>query len=258
MSFVKYEQKGTTGILTLSRPEALNALNQQLLKELEQQIQSISEAKQIRCLILTGEGEKAFVAGADIKEIHALGKDEALSFSRYGQKVFALLEELYCPTIAAVNGFALGGGLELALSCDFIYCNDKAKLGLPESTLGLIPGFGGTVRLARRIGPALAKEWSFGGGMVKSEEALRVGLVNKVCAPEELMASCEKTAELFAQRSPQALNNIKQAVERTYGVATKEAMEIEAQLFADVFETENQKEGTSAFIEKRPAQFKGF
>lgn len=255
MEFVTYKAENKIGWLTVNRPKALNALHSGVLKELDQVLNQLTEEKSIRALIITGEGEKAFVAGADIKEIDSLDKKTSKEFAENGQKVFSKIENLFCPVIAAVNGFALGGGLELALACDFIYASDKAKLGLPECTLGLIPGFGGTVRLARRVGPGLAKQWTYSGEMISAQRAYEAGLVNDICAPEALLEVCQKQAQLMAERSPQSLWMIKKSINETYGLATEKAMEIERDYFSDLFGSEDQKEGTKAFIEKRKPQF---
>lgn len=256
MSLVVLETLGAVGVITLTRPEALNALNNQLLTELDNVLTKIENEKQLRCVIITGSGEKAFVAGADIKEMNGLSAAQAKTFAERGQSVFAKIESLYCPVIAAVNGFALGGGLELALSCDFIIASKNAKLGLPECTLGLIPGFGGTVRLARRVSPGLAKQLTFTGGMIGAEEALRAHLVNSVYEPAELLEECKKLAETMAQRSPQSLMLIKKSINSTYGKDIPSAMAIEAGHFSEVFGSFDQKEGVTAFIEKRKPSFK--
>lgn len=257
MELLKYEQKDLIGTITLNRPEALNALSSDVLKELDATLNRIAEDQEIRVLIITGAGEKAFVAGADIREIDSLDKRTANEFAHAGQNVFMKIENLFCPVIAAVNGFALGGGLELALACDFIIASSNAKLGLPECTLGLIPGFGGTVRLARRVGPGLAKQWTFTGEMITAMRAWETGLVNQVCEPAQLMAECEKIASSMAQRSPQSLKLIKQSINETYGMESRKAMEVEKNYFAGLFGSADQKEGTAAFIEKRKPQFKG-
>jgi enoyl-CoA hydratase len=252
---IRYEKKDQLGVLTINRPESMNALNTQVLKELDGVLNQLSETQDIRCLIITGAGEKAFVAGADIKEIDTLDSKTAADFAQFGQSVFMKLENLFCPVIAAVNGFALGGGLELALACDFIVASQNAKLGLPECTLGLIPGFGGTVRLARRVSPGLAKQWTFSGEMVTAERALQTGLVNQVCEQATLLADCEKIASTLAQRSPQSLKLIKKSINETYGLASVQAMSIEKNIFAGLFGSADQKEGTKAFIEKRKPVF---
>jgi enoyl-CoA hydratase len=256
METLKYEKIDQTGILTIQRPEALNALNTQVLKEMDLLLNQLNETQDIRTLIVTGAGEKAFVAGADIKEIDTLDTKTAAEFAHFGQSVFMKLENLFCPVIAAVNGFALGGGLELALACDFIVASKNAKLGLPECTLGLIPGFGGTVRLARRVSPGLARQWTYSGEMVTAERAWQAGLVNQLSEPAELLADCQKMAATFAQRSPQSLKLIKKSIHETYGLAAVQAMAIEKNIFASLFGSSDQKEGTKAFIEKRKPVFK--
>ena len=257
MEFIKIEKENRIATITITKPKALNALSQQVLKELDQCLNEINEDKTLRCLIITGEGEKAFVAGADIKELSTLDQNGAKSTSALGQDVFMKIESLKIPAIAAVNGFALGGGLELALSCDFILASDNARFGLPECSLGLMPGFGGTVRLARKVGPALAKQWTFTGDMIQSDEALRARLVNQVCSQAELMSEVKKIASTIALRAPVAISLIKQTIEETYGVETSQAMQMERKAFAELFTTEDAKEGTQAFIEKRKPEFKG-
>lgn len=256
MSSVLLEMNQSIAVVTIHRPESLNALNSQVLKELNQILTQIESEQKARCVIITGSGEKAFVAGADIKEMNGLSAHEAKNFSEQGQSVFQKIESLYCPVIAAVNGFALGGGLELALSCDFMIASRNAKMGLPECTLGLIPGFGGTVRLERRVGPGLAKQWTFSGAMITADEALRTHLVNSIHESTELMAEAMKLAEVFSSRSPQSLMQIKKSINSSYGKEVSEAMAIEAHNFSGVFGTYDQKEGVTAFIEKRKPAFK--
>lgn len=257
MEFIKYEKENQWAVITVSKPKALNALSGAVLKELDSCLSQVMEDKSLRCLIITGDGEKAFVAGADIKELSSLDASGAETFSGLGQDVFSKLEALDIPVIAAVNGFALGGGLELALSCDFIYASQNARFGLPECSLGLMPGFGGSVRLARKVGPSLAKQWTFTGDMVKADEALRSGLVNKVCELPELMTEVKKTAEVIASRAPIAVAAIKRTIESTYGMENSQAMLVERKEFTNLFETQDCKEGTQAFLEKRKAEFKG-
>lgn len=256
---LKLENEGAIWTLTLNRPEALNALNAKVLEELGEALAEISEKSfsSARALIITGSGEKAFVAGADIKEIHQLGLDSAERFAEIGQAVFRKIENLQIPVIAAVNGFALGGGLELALACDFIYASENAKFGLPEVTLGLIPGFGGTVRLARVVGMPKAKEMIFTGNILGATEALEMGLINKILPQGELLSTVRKTAEVIAGRGPVAVGAAKRSVMEAYDHEIDSAMAVEAALFATLFRTEDVKEGTQAFIEKRKAQFKG-
>lgn len=256
-STIKLDIDQKVATLKIARPEALNALNKKVLEELALALDALESNSEVRVLIITGEGEKSFVAGADIKEIDQLNADSSKSFADYGQKLFRRLETLEIPVIAAVNGFALGGGLELALSCDFIYAGQNAKLGLPEITLGIMPGFGGTVRLARRTSPAVAKELTLTGKMMTADEAKALGAVNKVFPAAELMAEVLKTAQVISNLAPIALCAIKKSIDETYGVSSDQAMNKEATLFSELFKTQDQKEGTRAFIEKRKAQFKG-
>jgi enoyl-CoA hydratase len=208
-------------------------------------------------MIITGSGEKAFVAGADIKEFESLDPKAASEFAFRGQKLFARLGAIGIPVIAAVNGFALGGGLELALACDFIYASENAKFGLPECTLGLLPGYGGTVRLPRRIGPARARELMYTGSMVGADEALRIGLVNRVVPQAELLKVAQETAQTIASRAPIAIAKIKDCVQNGAQITEERASELEARHFGELFATADQKEGVRAFIEKRKAQFQG-
>lgn len=259
MAAISFSIEKRIGVLTIHRPDALNALNSQVLEELSDVVSLMERktASELRCLIITGAGEKAFVAGADIKEIHSLKTTEALHFSELGQKVFRRLETLKIPVIAAVNGFALGGGLELALACDFIYASENAKLGLPEVTLGLLPGFGGSVRLARIVGKARAKEMVLTGLSINAVEALACGLVNKVLAPAELMPEVLKLAEVIVTRGPKALEAAKKSVNETFEINIDEAMKFEAYEFSSLFQTADFQEGTAAFIEKRKPVFQG-
>lgn len=256
---LQLENQNSLWTLTVNRPDSLNALNSQVLQELSVTLEflaklSLSEA---RCLIITGAGEKSFVAGADIKEISQLSLETGKKFAEQGQALFRQLENLKIPVIAAVNGFALGGGLELALSCDFIYASENAKFGLPEVTLGLIPGFGGTVRLSRALNLPQAKEWIMTGNLVGAAEALQMGLVNKVLPLGELLPAARKTAEVMASRGPVAVALAKKSLQGTYDLPIDQAMEFEATQFGQLFLTTDFVEGTTAFIEKRKAQFTG-
>lgn len=246
-------------VLTIQRPEALNALNAQVLNDMADALRQIGEMnfENTRALIITGSGEKAFVAGADIKEISELDEDQAMAFAQRGQSIFHELNLLKIPVIAAVNGFALGGGLELALGCDFIYAAEGAKFGLPEVGLGLIPGFGGTVRLARAVGIRKAREMTFTGEMISASEALELGLVNKVVPQAELMAAVMKTVTTILSRGPIAVAAAKKSINQSYELDIDEAQKTEAQHFADLFTSEDVREGTRAFIEKRKPAFKG-
>jgi enoyl-CoA hydratase len=238
---IRLENQNAIWTLTLDRPQALNALNQELISELGEALNLISEKnlQEAKVLILTGAGEKAFVAGADIKEINQLGMDSAGKFASRGQAVFRQLENLQIPVIAAVNGFALGGGLELALACDFIYASDAAKFGLPEVTLGLIPGFGGTVRLSRVLNLPKAKEWIFTGQMFSAAQALAVGLVNQVFPPGELMAQVRKTAELIASRGPISIAAAKTAIQQAYDHDIDSALSLVATVFGNLFSSKD-------------------
>jgi enoyl-CoA hydratase len=257
MEFVRLEQEGAVAVLTIDRPKALNALNQQVLKELEAAIAQVAREPAVRALILTGGGEKAFVAGADIAEMQAYTPAQALMFAQLGHRVLAALEALHVPTIAAVNGFALGGGCELALACDLIYASEKAKLGLPEVTLAVIPGFGGTQRLTRLVGKARAKELIFTGDFVDAAKAKELGLVLEVLPPAELLAHCRKIAATIAKRGPVAVSQAKRVVEHGADLPLKDACELERQAFALLFGTSDQREGMKAFVEKRAADFTG-
>lgn len=246
-------------VLTIDRPESLNALNAQVLNEMADALRQIGEIdfEGARVLIITGSGDKAFVAGADIKELTELNEDQARAFAERGQSIFHELNLLKIPVIAAVNGFALGGGLELALGCDFIFASDNAKFGLPEVSLGLIPGFGGTVRLARAVGIRKARELTYTGEMITAKEALELGLVNKVVPPAELMAAVMKTVGTLLQRGPVAIASAKKSINQSYELNVDEAQKLEARHFSELFVTEDMREGTRAFIEKRKPAFKG-
>lgn len=246
-------------VLTVNRPESLNALNSTVLNEMGEALRQIGEFPfdAARALVITGAGEKAFVAGADIKEINSLNENQALTFAQRGQSIFHELTLLKIPVIAAVNGFALGGGCELALGCDFIYASENAKFGLPEVSLGLIPGFGGTVRLARAVGQRRARELTYTGNMVSAQEALTLGLVNKVVPAGELMATVMKTVDAILSKAPLAVGAAKKSINQAWDLDVEAAQRNEAEIFADLFNSEDVKEGTSAFIEKRKAQFKG-
>jgi enoyl-CoA hydratase len=244
------EKKGKVAILKINRPNALNALNTATIVELEKGIKELDEDQEIKVIILTGEG-KAFVAGADIAEMKDMTALQAREFSKLGQKVFASLENLEKPVIAAVNGFALGGGCELALACDFRIASDKAKLGQPEVNLGVIPGFAGTQRLSRIVGTAIAKELIFTGDMIDAQIAFSIGLVNKVFPAEELMPKVMEIAEKIASKGPIAVKLAKTAINKGIetDLATGSSYEMEA--FGICFSTGEPKEGMGAFLEKR-------
>lgn len=243
--------------ITFNRPKALNALNNALLGEFSTALDEISANEAVRVLVLTGSGEKSFVAGADITELATFNALEAKVFAKKGQEIISKLQELSIPAIAAVNGFALGGGSEMALACDFIYASDNAMFGLPEINLGIIPGFGGTQRLPRLIGPNMAKEMIFTGKMISAAEAKEIGLVNKVCTQAELMADVMKTAKTIAAKGRVSLRAAKQSVVNGLNTDLKTGLNIECDAFALCMASEDSKEGTSAFLEKRKAAFKG-
>jgi len=257
---VKLEQTANgIWVLTINKPETLNALNSNVLNELADCIRQISEMdyESAKALVITGSGEKAFVAGADIKEMLEMNPEQAKAFAQKGQSVFHELNLLKIPVIAAVNGFALGGGLELALGCDFIICSDNAKFGLPEVSLGLIPGFGGTVRLTRAVGIRKARELTMTGEMIKADEAYRLGLVSQVVSLSELMPTVMKKIEMILLKSPLAIGQAKKSINEAYDLEIEKALENEAEIFANLFDSEDTKEGTKAFVEKRKPQFKG-
>lgn len=250
MNYVKYEQNDFIGVLTIERPKALNALNSEVLTELEEVIDSIS-VDTTRCLIVTGAGDKAFVAGADIGEMSNLTKAEGKAFGEKGNAVFRKLEKLPIPVIAAVNGFALGGGCELSLSCDIRIASENALFAQPETGLGITPGFGGTQRLARTIGIGKAKELLYTCGKVKADEALKLGLVNAVYPAEQLMDECLKLAGKIARNAPIAVRACKKAVNDGMQVDIDSAIAIEAEQFGGCFESEDQKNAMAAFCDKR-------
>jgi enoyl-CoA hydratase len=244
-------------LVKINRPQVLNALNEETLRELQGALKEVAGRKDVRAVILTGEGDKAFVAGADIAAMKAMNPTDALAFSRLGHDTLGMIENLTKPVIAAVNGFALGGGLEIALACDFIYASEKAKLGVPEVTLGIFPGFGGTQRLPRLIGKGKAKELIFTGGMIDASEAYNLGIVNKVFPTDQLMEEVFKTARTIAQNGPVAVSMAKGSVNAGYDMEGAEGEAIEITAWANVFATHDQKEGMGAFLEKRKPQFKG-
>ncbi len=254
---ITLELDGAIAVLTINRPKALNALNTKTLEELQVALDQLRLNRDLRALILTGAGEKAFVAGADIAELSALHPTRALLFSQLGHRVMATLEVLPVATIAAVNGFALGGGCELALACDLIYASEKAKLGLPEVSLAVIPGFGGTQRLTRILGRMRAKELIFTGDAIDAHHAKELGLVLDVRAPAELMPHCRKVAAAIASRGPLAVAQAKRVIEAGADLPLKDANELERQAFALLFGSADQKEGMKAFLEKRAAKFTG-
>ncbi|MGG5460120.1 short-chain-enoyl-CoA hydratase [Clostridium sp. B9] len=241
--------------VTINRPKALNALNNQTITELGEVITEISKRKDIKTVIITGAGEKAFVAGADIVEMKGLNAIEAREFSRLAQKVFADIENMPQIVIAAVNGYALGGGCELSMACDIRLASKKAKFGQPEVNLGILPGFAGTQRLPRLVGKGIAKELIFSTDMIDAEEAHRIGLANKVYESEELMDKARELANKIMMKSPVGVRLAKAAINNGLNMDTESAYNYEADLFGLCFSTEDQVEGMSAFVEKRKADF---
>ena len=247
--YIKYIEEEDISVITISRPKALNALNSQVLDELSQALDEIDTSK-ISALIITGEGEKSFVAGADISEMSSLSKKEAEEFSTKGNNVFRKIETLEIPVIAAINGFALGGGCEISLSCDIRICSDNAIFGQPEVGLGITPGFGGTQRLARTIGIGMAKQMIFTGQNIKADDALRIGLVNAVYPQNELLNEAKKLASTIAKNSKNAVKLSKKAINEGLQVDIEKAIKIEEKLFGECFENSEQKERMNKFLEK--------
>ena len=250
MSFVTYEPQGAVAYLIINRPEALNALNSQVLVDLGAALDAV-DLDTVRCLIVRGAGEKSFVAGADIAQMKELSPEEAETFSRNGNLVMRRLETFPIPTIAAVGGYALGGGCELAMSCDFRICSDTAVFGQPETGLGITPGFGGTQRLARLVGPGMAKQLVYTARNIKADEALRIGLVNAVYPLADLYAAAEKLAGQIAANAPIAVRAAKRAINEGLDLPMDEAVTVEQKNFRTCFRTADQQEGMGAFLEKR-------
>lgn len=248
---VLLQKEGSLAIVTINRPKALNALNTETLNELDLVLDEIENDDNVYAVIVTGAGEKAFVAGADISEMKDKNVLEGRKFGLLGNKIFRKVETLGKPVIAAVNGFALGGGCELSMACDIRIASEKAKFGQPEVSLGITPGFGGTQRLARLVGMGMAKELIYSAKNINAEEALRIGLVNKVVAPENLMEEAKKLANQIAGRAPIAVRLCKQAINRGIQVDIDTAINIEAEIFGECFSTEDQKDAMTAFVEKK-------
>ena len=261
MEFITYEQEGFVGVITINRPKALNALNSQVLEELETTFKAV-DLDTTRALVLTGAGEKSFVAGADIGEMSTLTKAEGEAFGKKGNDVFRMIETFPIPVIAAINGFALGGGCEISMSCDIRLCSDNAVFGQPEVGLGITPGFGGTQRLARLVGEGMAKQMMYTARNIKADEAYRIGLVNavysastdeagnEVSAQANLLAAAKKMAAGIAMNAPIAVRNCKKAINEGMQVDMDKAIVIEEKLFGDCFETADQQAGMGNFLEK--------
>ena len=249
MAFAILENKGAIAVLTVNNPKALNALSPAVLQDIDAAIDSI-DLDTVRCLIITGAGDKSFVAGADISAMVHMSKADACAYSKMGNDLFLKIEHLPIPVIAAVNGFALGGGNELAMSCDIRICSDNAVFGQPEVGLGITPGFGGTQRLARLVGMGMAKQLVYSALNIKADEALRIGLVNAVYPQAELMENVLKLAGKIAKNAPIAVRNCKKAINDGISLPIEKAVEVEEKLFGDCFETHDQKEGMACFLSR--------
>ncbi len=254
---VRHETEGAVGVLTIDRPKALNALDIATLRECLRCLRDLRRQGGVRVLIVTGAGDKAFVAGADIAAMSRMSVVEARDFSRLGQRLTSAIEDLPIPVIAAVNGFALGGGMELAMACDLVLASEKARFGQPEINLGILPGFGGSQRLARRAGPHRAREMIYGGDLIDAETARQWGIVNRIVKPEELLPEARKLAEKIAAKAPVALAQAKLAIRHGMDVDLESGLRLEAESFAVAFSSEDAREGMRAFLEKRPAKFGG-
>ncbi|MDY6289254.1 MAG: enoyl-CoA hydratase-related protein [Bacteroidales bacterium] len=254
-NYIKIEQKEAVTVLTISAPKSLNALNSTVLQELGDAVSNL--APETRALIITGDGEKSFVAGADISEMANLNVPQGQTFGNRGAMVFRKIETLPIPVIAAVNGFALGGGCELAMACDIRICSENAKFGQPEVGLGIIPGFSGTVRLARLVGMGMAKQLIFTGKAIKANEALRIGLVNEVVPQAELMDKAMEIANQIAINAPLAVSAAKQCINAEYDMDVDDAILYENGIFGQCFGTQDQKNGMKAFLNKEKVAFEG-
>ena len=253
---LKIEERGAIAVMTISAPKSLNALNSKILNEIGDYLDNF-DCGRFRCLIVTGDGEKSFVAGADISEMAGLNVPQGQTFGSRGAAVFRKLETLPVPVIAAVNGFALGGGCEIAMACDIRICSDNAKFGQPEVGLGIIPGFSGTVRLARLVGMGMAKQLIYTGKAIRADEALRIGLVNAVVPQAELMDKAMEMAELIAKQAPLAVKAAKECINAEWDMAADDAISNESMVFGQCFATEDQKGGMRAFLDKSKYEFQG-
>ncbi len=253
---LKIKECGQVAMMTISAPKSLNALNTAILNEIDDYLEEVENGG-YRCLIITGDGEKSFVAGADISEMATLGAQQGETFGRRGANVFRRIETLPMPVIAAVNGFALGGGCELAMACDIRICSDNARFGQPEVGLGIIPGFSGTVRLARLVGMGMAKQLIYTGKPIKADEALRIGLVNAVVPQAELMDKAMELANQIAANAPLAVSAAKLCINTCYDMPAEDAISFENRAFGLCFNTEDQKNGMAAFLNKGKCEFQG-
>jgi enoyl-CoA hydratase len=254
---VRLEVEGPFATVTVDRPKSLNALDTRTLQELEKIAGDLALRSDVRGVVVTGAGEKAFVAGADIAEMNGMDADRARHFGALGQRVMDALSALPFPVVAAVNGFALGGGCELALACDFIYASENARFGLPEVSLGVLPGFGGTQRLTRLLGRARAKELIFTGDMIDAAKAKEIGLVLDVVPLPKLLGHARAALERVAKKGPLAVRRAKEAIDRGADLDLADGLEIERKLFSDLFASTDRSEGMKAFLEKRPPVFTG-
>jgi enoyl-CoA hydratase/carnithine racemase len=257
MENVRLEKKNEIAYVTIDRPKVLNALNMATMEELGEVFTDLAADREVRVVILTGSGEKAFVAGADINEIQKNNPVEAKAYTHRGQAVLDLIENLGKPVIACINGFALGGGCEIAMACTMRLASENAKLGQPEVKLGIIPGYGGTQRLPRLVGTGLAMQILLTGEMISAQEAYRIGLVNEVLAPDQLISRAEEIAQKIIANAPLAVQYCMEAVHQGLNMTLQEGLFLEATLFSICSTTEDKKEGTTAFLEKRPAKFQG-
>lgn len=255
--FIKLEKRGAIAVVTVDRADKLNALNAVTVAELRRAFEEIREDKGVRGAIMTGEGQKAFIAGADIGELALMTPLSGIQISRAGQDTLRIIETMPIPVIAAINGFALGGGLEFALACHMRIASENAKLGLPEVKLGIIPGYGGTIRLPRLVGRGRALEIMLSGEMIDAQEAYRIGLVNRVVAQTELISTAEAVLNKIAANGPVAIALAIQAIDNSYHATTEDAQRLEANMFGLLASTTDMREGMGAFLEKRTANFKG-